>query len=601
MKDDEQHNRYAMYPTYDELIDELALGFGLITNTEQGISRARSWAHKQGIYARLPHPKNHGLRERLVHLMAGRDDELARKLTSYLNGIETVLAELRSEPLFSRTTYPVGMKHFLSEWVLPQFAWLLREGQSRYGPTTPLFHFPDLLQDISEGNLDLAAHARKRVRAQLREVAKVRKPTEFSRTLSKLDTRSVKKLKTVHDELKALEIEIEASAEDLACVRAAYVAGTAFIRFFSRWSEFEDVDAAVRAFQRCYTLIERWKRGVPPASERQFVDNQFLVFDAMMQVDTPSALRKYPYDRAMKMFKQSYDKRVERLNERTCPPLLAAWSILDAEVVSVQRFEHALADFGASDRHAVFAPYMELAEARLALARGNGEVALQRFIGVVASGENQQLGAVGLEAAGCAIALEVALRDDWQPHVLDHHVTYFAQVQSQANSIRLDEFPTPFGSLPPLVDIQPAEDLVLDAIRWFNQYRFPMVAGVKPIYCNPLSGLEKDLEKFFSALNVGAEDETDRARSIASAVGIAFEAGSKRKVLRFLKDAVSPYAAIRDVFFWIDRHFPDFVAFVELNPYIGKYLRLPEAEQRQVLLALDEVAYKKETAHSPGT
>lgn len=498
-------------------------------------------------------------------------------------------------------TYPVGMKHFLSEWVLPQFTWLLCEVQLRHGATTPLFHFPNLLQDISGGNLDLATHARKRVRAQLREVATVRKPTEFSRTLSKLDTRSVKKLKTVDDELRALEIEIEASADDLACVRAAYIAGTAFIRFFSRWSEFEGVDAAVQAFQRCYILIERWKRGVPPASERQFVDNQFLVFDAMMQDDTPSALRRYPYDRAMKMFKESFDKCVERLDERTCQPLSTAWSTLDAEVVSVQRFEHALADFGASDRHAVFAPYMELAEARLALACGNGEVALQRFIGVVASGRNQQLGAVGLEAAGCAIALEVALRDDWQPHLLDHYVTYFAQVQSQVNSIRLAAFPTPFGLLPPLVDVQPAEDLVLDAIRWFNQYRFPMVAGMKAIYCNLLSGLEKDFEKFFSALNVGAEDATDRARSIASAVGIAFEAGSKRKSLRFLKAEVSPYAAIRDVFFWIGRHFPDFVAFIELNPHIGKYLRLPEEEQRQVLLALDEVAFKKETVHSPGT
>lgn len=102
MKDDGEDNRYAMYPAYDELVDELALGFGLITNTEQGISRARSWAHKQGIYARLPHPKNHGLRERLVHLMAGRDDELASKLASYLNGVETALAELRCEPLFSQ-------------------------------------------------------------------------------------------------------------------------------------------------------------------------------------------------------------------------------------------------------------------------------------------------------------------------------------------------------------------------------------------------------------------------------------------------------------------------------------------------------------------
>ncbi|TDN68247.1 hypothetical protein [Paraburkholderia sp. BL10I2N1] len=598
-------NRFATIPTYAELIEELAVGFGLADSPARKLSTARSWIVKQARYAtKTPHPKNRGLADELVMLLAGEAPELATKLDSCFRQYEGLLSHLRGRALFSRRSHLHGLAYFLTGWVFPQVAVLLWRGKDWYGPSSPLFHIPDLLPPFGDGDYDAVRRVKQAVRAQLHVEGEV-STADFRNALNKLDARSDKKLTTMNRELKALgdELRPQTDAVLLASVvskaRAAYVAGIAVKRFLGRLLRLAPGNPAqfLGSVRYYYEMLQDPEKDPEGA---RFISSHLQLFNELMSSDLLDVVDPDRADSPFLLLVDCHWKAVGEIVPGECAPLRSLWALFNERRVSSAAFELASTAFEHHTDYAVLMPYAAAAHACFALARGDVPNAQAGFHRALQRADRQQLGELGELAANCAIALEVMFSAHWRPGCLDPLITYLAQTKKQRSTLSLGH-PTPFCTFSDLPARTAADELVLDAICYFNAWQYPTVVGVERIFCNPLARFDGTMGTFFSYFDREIDQHVGRDLAIQNAVDRTFNTTARAQtVIRFLH--VTPYEALRDLWFYMPRLFGSdgIVRFTALNPYLERYIRLPESEERAILHALDAACHDKDIGRYHG-
>ncbi len=595
-------NRFAMIPTYAELFEELAVGFGVASSPALKLSTARSWLGKQERYStKTSRQESRGLLEDLLILLAGEEPGVAAELHRCFLKYEGLLSHLRARTLFSRRSRLDGLACFLAGWVFPQVAVLLWRGKNRYGPSSPLFHLLDVLPPFGDGDYDVVRRVKQAVRAQL--PAKPEASTaEFRHALNKLDVRSDKSLKTMQAELKALEDELwrpradaGRSASVVSRARAAYVAGMAVKRFLGRLSKLKPgnpvpVLSLVRDY---YAMLEEPDKD---PEEACFVRSHLQLFDELMSSDLEYVVDPNRHGSPFLSLVDCHWKAVRAIVSDECAPLRPLLALLIRSPVNATAFLARMTAFQQHPDYDVLRPYAEVANARFALAQGDACKALAACYRVLADAERQQQGWLGEFAASRAIALEIATNARWRPGCLDPLITYLPQTTRQQLTVSVKHYPTPFSDWSDPPQITSADELVLYAIHQFNTRPYATVEGVERIFCNPLTRFDSMIGTFFAHIDEENVQSVGRELVIQHAIDRTFNPTTRaRSVIRFLH--VTPYEALRDLWFYVARLFgPNGLArFSELNPYLARYLGLPENEARGVLCALDRARYDKDT------
>lgn len=584
---------FAMIPTYADVFEQLAVGFGLAASPEQKLSTARSWTGKQTRYATpTPHPVIRGLADELVLLLAGGTSTLADDLRECFRAYEGLVSHLRAKPLFTQQDHSLGINRFLALWVSPQIAVLLRHTKELGGLSSPLGHIFDLLPLHEETDYDIVKRVKQAVKRQLpaeNETA----TTEFRHALNRLDARSDKKLATINREIEKLgeslngRIDTETLPNLLANIRASYYAGIALKRFIDALSALEHPDSLqfLRSIRSHCEILQK------PTKQRGDSDLVWLHSSLFyeMRSDFFRAMDPRNANSTLQLLVRLHWRVLKSIEPRDCAPLVALLRLSGETSTNCGAFESAKAAFEQHENYTALRPFAENAEAHFALAHGDLARALAGFLRVVECARWQQLGTLGTGAARVAIALEVLVSERWNARRLDPLITYLAQAQEQRWTFSVGH-PSPFCTFTDSPSLTAADEIVMDAIKVFNNAGYKTVEGA--LLCHPLKRLDDLLASFFTYLEQALEASIARDDAISRAVDRAFTATARtRTVMRFL--TVTPYEALRDLYFYIDRIY-GLELFFSQSPNCFRYVGLQEEQQLAVLRSLDFVSYEED-------
>ncbi|MGF6267037.1 hypothetical protein OKW49_008031 [Paraburkholderia youngii] len=573
----------------------MAVGFGLAASPERKLSTARSWTGKQTRYATpTPHPENRGLADELVLLLAGGMPGLVNELRECLRAYEGLISHLRAKPLFTRQDHSYGLDRFLALWVSPQIAVLLRHTKDLGGMSSPLGHIFDLLPLHEETDYDIVKRVKQAVRRQL-PAENEAGTAEFRHALNRLDARSDKKLVTIDREIEKLgealhgRIDAETLQNLLASICASYYAGIALKRFIDALSALEHPNPVqfLRSIRSHYEILHK------PTQQRRDSDLVWLQSSLFyeMRSDFFRAMDPRSRNSTLQVLVRLHWRVLKSIEPRDCAPLVGLMRLSGETSSEADAFESAKAAFEQHENYTALRPFAENAVAHFALAHGDLALALAGFLRVVECARWQQLGTLGTEAARIAIALEVLFSERWNARRLDPLITYLAQAQQQRGTLSVG-YPSPFCMFSDSPSLTAADEMVMDAIKVFNSTGYKTVEGA--LFCHPLKRLDDLLAGFFTHLRQELEAGAGGDDAISRAVDRAFTATARtQSVMRFL--TVTPYEALRDLYFYVDRIYGVELFFTQ-SPNCLQYVRLQDEEQLAVLRSLDPVCYKEDMA-----
>lgn len=589
-------------PSYVEVFDELASGFGLIESKQNRLASQRSWQGRQSRYG----PKNdqpwrgvnHGLVGELILLLAGNDLQIADELANYLHNVEAELAYLRGTALFTRRSYRFGLGYFLGIFAFPQISHLLWRLRDRLPKSSPLYYVKGLLPKKDQEGYDSAVMTRNKVREILDEIPEI-KTTDFRRSLSKVSTLSDVKLKNIEFQIEALNLEAKISSADdstfqkIAQARAAYIAGVAIQRFLGRLADNPSGNAAGFLGLIHYHLTELDLTPDYLKTDLLYNTHKALASDMASPGDS-FVLLMFAEDSPLSILQDLFDEYIKPERPDHCLPLMSALGMMDDHIIYVATFENLLSQLRQDTNFDLYEPHYKYLVAHLHLAQTQATEALSAFDSVLDHCATQQLGDLAVTAAQYAIVLKIISDDKWINGCLDPWVAHIAINKVQKLEFKIG-MPTPFSSFASSPVLTGSTVIIFESIRTFNCEHRPIIKGSRRLTCNPFYSLEKHMDKFFSTFDECISRGESEQDAIKTSVNKTFNNTARSRSVFRMHRAV-PYEVIRDLFFYTRAFFGEKIFIHEFfNPSINRYMLLAEKYQLLFLESLDGIQFKKDS------
>lgn len=597
----------ARIPTYAEVLDALASGFGVIEAKDQRLLFQRSWQGRQARFgpntSKPWRGANQGRIGELLMLLSGDAPDIADELASFLDNAETLLSFMRSKGVFTRKTYRSGLAAFLGIIVFPQLALFLCHIRARLPESSPLYYLFRLLPDIDVEAYDCAKNTRNAVRQQLEKIVGV-SVADFKRSISKITEKSDIKLKTIEDQIDCLKFDLEALGdhqgynEKIKTIRAAYIAGVAVQRFIGNLSGGVPNIASVRLVGSIKYYINVFSR-----KDEGSIEDSFAKAHRVLSLDLAGIHARFSeecldasIDGIFSVFYRHLDaKPIEK-----CPPILDAYKMLlsaDPDTASIRESLNLLEQH---ENFFIFKPVHHFLNARLQMIDGDDMGALAGFWEVVNHSEMQQVGEIAEIAASYAISLEIKKAGRWVNGCLDPLIVCIAQNKRQTISIET-QMPTPFGSLCDAPKITESERLVFDAVSMVNNMAVGSRSGFATEVCNPFGKLDKYLSRAIGKFRVIHQNGGSEEKAMEEAISLTFNGRAKSQSI-FRVPHARPYDAIRDIFFYTQNFFGEMglEIHMDLNPGIIEYMSLSEDLQLVILRTLDEERFCEDYERNRG-
>ncbi|HCE7954251.1 TPA: hypothetical protein N2B25_002667 [Pseudomonas aeruginosa] len=597
----------ARIPTYAEVLDALASGFGLIEAKDQKLLFQRSWQGRQARFGPNTNKPwrgaNQGRIGELLMLLSGDAPDIADELGSFLDNAETLLSFMRAKGVFTRKTYRSGLAAFLGIIVFPQLALFLCHIRARLPESSPLHYLFDLLPDIDVEAYDCAKNTRRAVREQLEKIVGV-SVADFKRSISKITEKSDIKLKTIEDQMNCLKFELETLGDHQGCnekvkaIRAAYIAGVAVQRFIGKLSGGAPSIASVRFFGN----IKYWMN-VFSKEDEGAVEDGFAKAHRILSLDLAGIHDRFSEDCLDASIEEVLGVFCRHLDARSieeCPPILDAYKMLlsaDPDTVSIRESLNLLEQH--EDSY-IFKPVHNFINARLQMIEGDEMGALARFWDVVNHSEMQQVGEIAEIAASYAISLEIKKAGRWVNGCLDPLIVCIAQNKRQTIWIET-QMPTPFGSLCDAPKITESERLIFDAVSMVNNIAIGSGSDFATELCNPFEKLDKYLSRAIGEFRVIHNNGGSEEKAMEEAISLVFNRRVKSQSI-FRVPHARPYDAVRDIFFYTQNFFGEMglEIHMDLNPGIIEYISLSADLQLVILRALDEERFCEDYERNGG-
>jgi hypothetical protein len=578
-KNAEAVDNFFVTPSFAQVMQVLALGFGLAGDRQKKLSEARSFGGKQDRYSQDLLPK-------LLAMLAAGDSALERDLKWRLGQMEYLLSRVRSSYLFTQIRPSKGLHVFLLVWVYPHLTALLNDFCVKVSEASPLYHLPDMLPRRNDSAYDPVKMLRRSVRAALG--GDVDAP-DFLRALDRLERDSSKKLSTIEDEVSALGDEIRFQFQDeeegkrrLATVRAAYIAGIAVKRFLDMATDFDPLP--LRALGAClddeFDPKDNEHPGVLALHEALY---RSMAFSLQSLMNEDSCI--------LDELQEGYWELLKAEEPDVIPSGTNLVILFESPPLNVRAVEANLKNFFEHPQSALFEAVGLLFQGRLALYRGDLNASLVSFKLILEHAESQQLGEIAHQAAGCAIALEIMTREQVQHGSLEPLILYRAQSQKQMWEINIP-LPTPFSSFGGICELPIGVRQVFEAVAEFNLDQAYMPQYPARQLCNPLARLDGLLSEFFYEHDRQRKSQAQPQKAVRKSVTLVF-GRRERSVLSIY--TATPYQALRDIWSLMSFFFGRELMFHEqLNVNIQRYISLRLVMQHRILKALDPVEYFKD-------
>lgn len=594
--------RKASIPTYSEVVDVLANGFGLLGAKERTLGFQRSWQGKQARYSpkqSMPwRSDNHGLIGELVIHLTGGEMSVADEIARYLHNTESFLLCLRYRPLFTNKSYRFGLAVFLAQLAFPQIALLLVHMKKNLQKLSPLYYIQDFLPTKDQENFDCSKLTQRLIRSILNEAPEL-EATDFRTSLNKLSPKSIIKLETIEKQIREIKQQIIGKENEdqllhkIESIRAIYIAGMAIQRFLKYLSN-ESPHANPAGFLGCISYyIDEFKKPIIEPSTASFYEAHNMTFDSILNTGEfyPATLNDNNY--ALSFLMGSYETTLQCKYPRNNQTLRSAYCLLGNDLLDPKKLKHLIERFEQEDDYNIFKICSIHLNAFLHLTKADVDEALKSFKSIIEYSTYQQLGELTVTAAQHAIALELMRPGKWVNGCLDPYIPHIAQNSRQRIDFEIG-MPTPFRDFSEIPKISDSTKLIMESVLLFNTTKLPTINNSSRIYCNPLGSLDEQLSKFFR--NYDKLIETEKTEpAIYKAVKLTFNNTTKsRSVLR--TDSVKPYEAIRDIFYYTNSFFGNDGILIHetLNPAIYRYITFPHKDQLNLLKALDSSAYERD-------
>lgn len=578
-KNAEAMDNFFVTPSFAQVMQVLALGFGLAGDRQKKLSEARSFGGKQDRYSQDLLPK-------LLAMLAAGDSAIERDLAWRLGQMEYLLSRVRSSYLFTQTRPSKGLYVFLLVWVYPHLTALLNDFCAKVSGTSPLYHLPGMLPRRSDSGYDPVKMLQRSVRATL---GKEVDAPDFLRALDRLERDSSKKMSTIEDEVNALDDEIRFQFQDekarklrLATVRAVYIAGIAVKRFLDMVTDIDPLPLrALGAFlDDEFDQKENEHPGVLALHEALY---RSMAFSLQSLMSEESCI--------LDELQEVYRELLKAEEPSVIPSGTNLVILFESLPLNVPAVEANLKKFFEYPQSALFKTFGLLFQGRLALYRGDLNASLVSFKLILERTESQQLGEIAHQAAGCAIALEIMTREQVQHGSLEPLILHRAQSQKQMWELHTP-LPTPFSSFGGICELPIGTRQVFEAVAEFNVGQAYMPQYPARQLCNPLARLDGLLSEFFYELDRQRKTHATPQKAVRKSVTLVF--GRRERSVMSIYTA-TPYLALRDIWSFMYFFFGREQMFHEqLNVNIQRYISLRLVMQYRILKALDPVEYCKD-------
>ncbi len=564
----------AILPTYAELVEQLAVGFGLISGKKDGLQIQRSFSSKQVRYRSSSAKEASGVLPDLLALLAPDASDLQDLLERLLQQYEHLLTHLGTTPLFVELTQEEVEEAFMQKWVWPQLAACLHYLRKHLPQSSPLYYVEQLLPEQSEGIYNPSAKLRGLLKSHLPSIDAV---VPFRLAIDKLDVRSNKKYRTIIKELSDLEKNFPDGQREQGKLLAAklkpiYIAGMAVKRLA------EKTEGAGLIFAHLESLdnLDEKKAVFSLAEAHAYLLRTLLKTSLFPVEDYFTCL---PALGIWKLFEHHIRAKTAEEHIAAGPLLhmLSNDGYIDAKELrrKIDRLtEH-------PDRE-IFKPIVRLAEGILALLEGQAPQALILFREVVALSEKFQLGEFAKFAAGHSIALELLTRKYIPYGSLEPLVSVRIRGQSQSLTMAIPH-PTAFGMFDQPVELDISTATIFESIRDYNEY---LVTVGSELYINPLGKLESLMALYFELRDISL-------MTVSQAVEKAID--GERLGRPFYMHSANIYETLRDIWFYIEQFFGrEMQIFFNMNTALARFCSLDDEEQRQILSCIDALQYEKD-------
>lgn len=574
----------AKMTSYEEAIEKLAIGLGIVSGREEKLTVMSSYLGKQKRYQHAGEVTSSGLLQDLVTLLAGSAAPLKDELQAIFSQYENIFSYLRAIPLFTKQPQINATKCFLLFWVYPQIAAFLHCFRNHFPSDSPLPYLIQLLPVREEKDyhpvVALRAALKKKIPADINA-------TEFRTTIDKLNLGSKRKIASISADIRAFKNCFLAAdstrAETIAKeMQALYVAGIAVQRFVEMDRLLTADDGQPLLIYIRHHLQELADPKIKPPHVSLAKCHVYL-----LKLLTRSVAPDYYESKPMQQVWGHYAS-VMCLEDRHEEPIIADLEVLFSvsDAINIGLVRQKLEQLTQSDNFSLFQPVGHLYAGKLALIEGELAVAKYSFLQVLAATKEQQLGEIAFEAAGHAIALALIVNKKIPNGSLEPLVSARIENAIQELTIQIGHR-TPFCLFDKIVQLDIAKLTIFGAIRDFNAWCNDV--GCRQS-CNPLARLDAMMARYFAHRDLGS--------SVQEATNKAFPKLARTRTVLSMH-TVSPYEALRDICFYLSQCFHSSILGLILNPALKRYLETINFEKRAILRVLDSIAYASDAFGSP--
>lgn len=596
--------KYAKLPTFVEIVDVLVAGFGVDKNSENALGKLAMFEHRSRLYngsdvgglrnfsknsrnksdevaiydkkIKNKSPDSDvsqvfgktGLRDDLLSLLAGPNEEIKNSLSCCLDLIENEVSNGLSAPLVTEYSREDGLYILINGWAMRWIIPLMRESDAY--PTSILHFVKKILMQENCDSLKYLKIWKIFIKSLLPKGAKA---TEFRSIIDRIDNSSQRKLASIEKDMANLREELTCSDLEesevklvIEKIRAAYIAGMTTLRFHSMMLKacpaldlinclVEFLRVAEEIFQKRQANYKE-RQSLP----RPTVKSDYVSSSSVVREDSS---RNPLQDILIKMGDRAIPDEIQFLLD----PGMHQWS--------EKRFEKQLVKVCSKKSNEIFMPYIKYAQGVWHLGHEKHELAEKYLTDFISFADDRQLGIDAAKAASLLIALRLLRAPSPKYLELSSLVQIRIDSMGQENVMEFAVIPTPFCWRSHLPEISMYDTHILESVWHFNTVPKP---PSHKLLCNPIGDFLVKVNDYVLASKKEGARLPDREKNASAVIGTS----------------IKPYDAVCYTDFYIlklfNSNFPDFTG-------LDVYKALSEADQRRVLRYIDEERYLQDCSY----